>query len=561
MDVFKNYNNYKQHEGEYSQWKEQRDIDYAKKSEYLKANPISEEEKREAFQKGKALLNAIDVMDEYSQIKAQDAEVATDTVSGQIIGLASMIGSIGGAFLMSVPMVQKSLENLTKKMPKAEKYLIFLPSALGMIVSLVASIPVISWASQAQVGASRRGRFEAMKKDLDSPNQFVVLNETQEEQVKQIAKDIPVDDEMQKHLKNRNMDLNPFGFIKTIKELFSKNKEYDIAQQEFHTQLEKDKNKFDLPLSQKDILNAKKDKQLLSSLVEKIDVASQDYAENVELATNTFNAMAFAGGGLVGWLSDKVFKHIPVKNANIAKMIPWATGLLTALTVSNYAAGIQKQASRIGRFKIKQELSQDVNNFVYVDDEKIQSQPDVEVQKTKKPNFFKFLIQVMKDNKEYKQYLKTEAVEDKKYQKALDKIEFSDTQIKEAKGLQKNTFRTFNKVDENSQKYSESVEAVGQIIQTPISLIGALIGTGLGALLSAKKINSKLMTPDKQMMTQMIYSIGGAFVGILPAIGIDFYTTKEQKKASRVADMMALKELSDYKNFVDYDNLSQNARK
>ena len=42
-----------------------------------------------------------------------------------------------------------------------------------------------------------------------------------------------------------------------------------------------------------------------------------------------------------------------------------------------------------------------------------------------------------------------------------------------------------------------------------------------------------------------------AFV-FLPVIGIDIYTTKAQKKASRVADMLALNELKDYRHYVDY---------
>ena len=42
---------------------------------------------------------------------------------------------------------------------------------------------------------------------------------------------------------------------------------------------------------------------------------------------------------------------------------------------------------------------------------------------------------------------------------------------------------------------------------------------------------------------------------LLPVIGIDIFTTKAQKKASRVADMMALKELDDYKHYVDYSNV------
>ena len=41
----------------------------------------------------------------------------------------------------------------------------------------------------------------------------------------------------------------------------------------------------------------------------------------------------------------------------------------------------------------------------------------------------------------------------------------------------------------------------------------------------------------------------------LPSIGVNAYITKEQKKASRVADMLAINELSDYRQFADYSRV------
>ena len=38
----------------------------------------------------------------------------------------------------------------------------------------------------------------------------------------------------------------------------------------------------------------------------------------------------------------------------------------------------------------------------------------------------------------------------------------------------------------------------------------------------------------------------------LPSIAINAYVTKEQKKASRVANMLAINEMQDYRNFADY---------
>ena len=59
---------------------------------------------------------------------------------------------------------------------------------------------------------------------------------------------------------------------------------------------------------EKEIEDAKRDQQLLTKLVEKIDIASQDYAENAELATNTVTTLALGTGGLVGWVSNKIMK-------------------------------------------------------------------------------------------------------------------------------------------------------------------------------------------------------------------------------------------------------------
>lgn len=50
----------------------------------------------------------------------------------------------------------------------------------------------------------------------------------------------------------------------------------------------------------------------------------------------------------------------------------------------------------------------------------------------------------------------------------------------------------------------------------------------------------------------------GSILAILGSFGVPFafnyYVTQEQKKASKVADMKALQELDDYKNYVNYDS-------
>lgn len=565
MEIFKNYNNYKVYENDYYDWKYQRELYDAKKKEYLQKNPVSEEEKQNAMKRGKVLLRALDVMDEYSQTRAEDTEVVMEEISSQILGGAMQLGMGAGTILMLIfrkpkPKIDKVKANSMNEIMKE----IAIPYGVGIGASILASIPVLAWAAQIQVGASRHGRFEAMEKDLKDPNQFAILDENQEKQVEETIKTIPFDKSMQKQLNKRNLTaFSPFDSFGTIKELLFKNGAYDEKEEEFENKIAANQAKAGQKLTKKDILTAKKDQKLLLNMVEKVDIASQDYAENVELATNTFNFLsAFASIGL-GWATGKILNVAKVKNDFAQKALPWLVGGISAMAVSAYMTSLQKQASRVGRFKIKQEMEKDINNFLYVDDEKINAQPDVDVEEEKQPNIFKFLLQAKKDNAEYQKYMKTEAIEEKKRQKALKQITLSEEQLKDAKALQFKTFKTFNRVDDYSQEYSESVEAVGQIVQNPIAIVGTLAGMGLGALVASKKMaKTAKMAKAKNENLSFIDTLNasipifiGTLIGAIPTVAFDYVVTKEQKKASRIADMLAIKELDNYKEFVDYENL------
>lgn len=567
MEIFDNYKKYKQFEPEYKDWKQSKDLSNAKRLEYLNQNKIDETQKAEDIQRGSVLLHAIDVMDEYSQSKAQDMEVTTEMAVAQASSFIMMLGLGLSTVVSFLPPVAKRISKLTEANPKFGIVMAFVPQAIGMLASIAATVPLASWATKAQVGASRKGRFEAMKTDLQNPSKFSILTPEQAQEVENKAKNIPVDDKMKKSIKkSQGMNMNPFESFKSLKDLFGKDKEYEKQRAEFEDKLKEHASNFDKKLSDKDIENAKKDQQILLNLVEKIDIASQDYSENVELATNIVQAIALAGGGLVGWLSNKALKLLKVSSeSNVRKFLPATVGFSIPVILSIYATKIQKQASRVGRFKVKQELLKDPNNFVYVDDKKSESVTDAKVKEApKKPNMFKFILQASKDTKEYQQYLKSQGLDNKKYQKALEDVKLTPEQLKQAKMLQENTFRTFNKVDEKSQTYSESVEAVGDVVKSPAVLIFELLGMGIGALIGRKNIKNLISSADlsatkgiKAMMPMMI----GAMAGVLPIVGLDFYVTKEQKKASRIADMLAIKELNDYKNFVDYDNIDSTEEK
>lgn len=555
MEIYNNYKEYRKLKPQYAAWDKESNLQNAKRLEYLNQNPISEEQKNQDIESGKALLRAIDVMDEYSQSYAEDSEIGTEIVTKQVTTLTTYLG-MGLGLLFSFT---KSGKTLAEKLPKELAGIGgkgFIAVGFGMLAAIATAIPMAGWTAIQQVKASRNGRFEAMKTDLANPAQFAILTEEQKKEIEENAQKIP-DSEIklkEKQTKGIFADIkNPF---KRIKEAFSKNEELDKKRAEFDKSLEADPENFNKTLSAKDIEKAKKDQQLLAKLVQKIDIASQDYTENIEFATNTVQALALAGGGLMTFLSAGLMSLLKVKNSTAKWGISAAIGAIIPIGISIIATKIQKQAARVARFKVKQEMETNPRELVYIDDEKAKKIDAKAPEKEKKKNFIQYLKEIYDENKKYNKHLKGEGLKEKKFSIALNSIKLNEEQEKEAKVLQKNTFKTFNKVDEKSQLYSESTEAFWEIVKTPIVLVLEIAGLCLGTLAMAKNVSKNTKLAE---IIPIIAPILGIIPAIGAAIGIDAWATKEQKMASRVADMEAIKALGDYKNYVDYDNLSTNS--
>ena len=95
----------------------------------------------------------------------------------------------------------------------------------------------------------------------------------------------------------------------------------------------------------------------------------------------------------------------------------------------------------------------------------------------------------------------------------------------------------FNRLDDKSQSYAEATEAIGDVAMQMLTLISSLIPMIVIATktLKTKKIGLK--------------DFAVSFLPLIPTILLNIYITKEQKSASRVADMVAINELSDYRHF------------
>lgn len=532
MSMFGDYKSYKQFEPQYAQWKNARNIAEVKRNEYLRLNP--QEINSDDIQKSKALLRAIDVMDEYSQEKSEDMEIITETVVGQGLEIALSIGTFLGILASKL----KPIRSLAGRNKKAQIITTAISGITGAMVGTTAAFPLYAWAAKAEVKASRKGRFQAMREELNNPKSFATLTPEQEQKLAEITTKMPL-----KEKKSFSKKLNKNW--RNIKELATDSNEYLIQKFEFEKNLIQNAQHFDKELTPKEIEDAKRDQQLLTKLIEKIDIASQDYAENAELATSTLVTVTMALSGLVtlAWQGiAKLFKFKPTP-------IPAIIGVIAMIGTSIISASIQKQASRVGRYKIKQELMKHPEQLVYINDEKTGEIKDVKINTNKKEGMLKFLRNAWKNNKEFESWKKTEGAYEKNITKAMEQLELSDEQIKDAKRLQENTFKTFNKVDEFSQKYAESIEALGQAIQYPIGLLFGMVGVALGSKYLYKISQIKDL---KDMTMPFVKYISVIFLSVLPSIGINALITKEQKKASRVANMLAINEMQDYRHFADY---------
>ena len=535
MSMFGDYKSYKKFEPTYTEWKNNRNVIEAKREAYLKAHP--ELVNNNDIQRGKILLRAIDVMDEYSQKRAENMEAATESVIGLGLDLAFTGGMFLGGLLGMIKPIGEFFQRFASKGSKYAKLIgVGIPAIIGGVLGTLAAFPLMAWGAKAEVSASRKGRFEAMRKELDNPNGFAILTEEQLKDANEKSKKIILDDEsIKSKIKNS---------FSSIKEIAVDSKEYKQQRLEFEKELELDNKNINKQMTEEEILSAKRDQQLLTKLVEKIDIASQDYAENSELATQTATGIIGAAGGILSISIGKILDKLKIKSAEKIKVVTYVLSAIAFLGMGIFSAQINKQASRVGRFKVKQELLNNPNNFVYIDDDKLQDVKDYNVKQDKKLNIYSFLKNAYKNNKEYNKYKKTEGKEERKFFKALKEIKLSPEQLKEAKKLQKNTFRTFNKVDENSQKYAESIEALGQSIAYPIITLCTVIATAF-AFPYLEKATKTSIEKTKNLSKY----IGIVWLSLIPSMIINAIITKEQKKASRIADMKAIEELNDYRKF------------
>ncbi len=559
--VGQTYKDYRKELPKYKAWQKQRDIYNAKKEYLFKTKPPSEEELKKAKAKADILFNAVDIMDDYSQEKAQDTEQTIQSFQRSALEIASYIGYV----LMGAIGYSKFGQNITKKIIEkftkkaiSSKDLNILPlasagswSILGTYLGMmIGQIPFSMFSAKCEIAASKTARFEAMKDELNDYNQFAILDKNQKEEVDNLVKNIKLTKKEKQNAKLQKpfQMLNPIKAYNTVLNLLNEKDEINKLRTKYFDEVNKEiKENYNKNLTEREILEAKKDKELLTSMIEKIDIKSQDYSENTELLTLGVSIVANGLSALGMFSLSNLTKNI--KNKTLKFCISYLVPLISSLAITSYFTNLEKLSSQIARFKAIEEMRNNPASYIYYSDEEINAvdESKIKLKKEEKDNIFKFIPKIIKEYKEYKKYVKENDDKDKKYNKALKQIKITKEQEKEAAKFQRNTFFAFNKIDDNSQKYSENIEAFWEIVSNPIKLISVGIGASLGGKLAKK--NDILSANDSINVKYIATFLGSAMLSIIPAFILEMFATKQQKEASRVANYKAIEELKDYQTF------------
>lgn len=174
----------------------------------------------------------------------------------------------------------------------------------------------------------------------------------------------------------------------------------------------------------------------------------------------------------------KVFAAGLAHQKGRAILLAGISGITTGIAGALIALKLQKSSARAGRFTAKRELEKDPRNFIGYTEEDFEEVKNI---KGKKPTFLQkakdyalFVPRVLKQYYAYSKYKKHEFKENQLINEQLQKADVSDKQLKDAKNLQRKLFNTFEKVDDNSQQYSESMEAAIEIAQ-PFVITGGVM--------------------------------------------------------------------------------------
>ena len=527
------------YKNEYSTWRNEKNLQDIKRREYLRQNPDAINDYD--LQRAKILLYTVDIMDRAVSVNSDHINTLVDTATSTGLGYAAAAGVAFGLLLQQLNFVQKYINKMTCAHPKSKNIIPMAITTLSGVLGVISAYPAYTFLSNLESKIDRKKRFDTMESELQDPRIFSTLDSEQRVEFEKNLASI------QKENKSKSPIIIVEKNMKSLKKMFNETINYDKEQTKFREKYEEDKSFYEEELTSKEIKNAKKDKVLLCVLIKELNSKSQSYEEKMQKITDNIITMSFAFGSLLSLAYERIAKHFKIQKSSL----PASLGVILMLATTFFATWAQKRASHIGRFKAKQELMENPERLVYISNQKIHNinEDEIQIEKNNKNNTLLFIKTFFKDNKEYENWKKTQSITGKDISKAMETVELSPQQLEDGNRLKTNMFKTFYKVDSNTQNYSSKIDITREAVKYPIMLILGSIGSLLGM---KHLINLRHASSTKEIFKETAKYIGTISLFTLPTVFINSHFAKIKKMAARISDMQTMMELEDYRFFADY---------
>lgn len=459
-----------------------------RKKAYLKNNPISYEEEKKNLQRIDNLLNALDVLDDYSAQKLDDSKRTGFFLASVVDQGLGYVGTILGAIIGEIPAVKKHIlkiastidvntDNIVRKTkikrslntPKGEEIITeTLPIALGALFGFSISNPVAEHINKLNDKLCKNEYSEILYHELNDPKYFALLNDEQQQKVEYLMRTKISNQDVKNEYKQHR-----FNVFNDAKTMFNSDKD------------EQNVDNFDLNLQKNspNITNAQEDKELLLDAMLKIENDASIYSQKVDKMTNilslTADIISIVGITKSGFdlITSKMSK-MSVKNkirAIITAFLPLSAAILLSY-ISKYMAA---ESEKLGRFIAKENLRHNPECLYYVDKEKYANYKEQAKSPFKSKGFFKDLVDIYKDYKEYTRFHSRYKIENRKRQKAMSQIDLDKNQLDRAKIFQKNTFMVcdnfYNKKYNVKLKSEEKKSILNEIVSFGLNMISMIL--------------------------------------------------------------------------------------
>ncbi len=459
-----------------------------RKKAYLKNNPLSYEDEKKNLQRVDNLLNALDVIDDYSAKKVDDSKRTTYFLSSFVDQGLGYFGTILGAIIGEIPFVKKYIsqiastidvgtDNLAKKTkikgklntPKGEAIITStLPIFLGAFFGFLISNPIAGLLNKLNDKLYKNEFNDIMLNELNDPKYFALLNDEQQQKVEYLMRTKISSRDIKNEYKQHRF--NVFSDARTIFNYDEDEKKVD----NFNSNAQK---------TAQNINNAQEDKELLLDAMVKIENDASIYSQKVDKITNilllTADIVSIVGITKSGFdlITSKMSK-MSIKNkivSFVSAFLPLSFAILLSY-ISKYMAA---ESEKLGRFVAKENLRQNPEALYYVEKEKYANYKEQAKSPFKSKGFFKDLVDIYKDYKEYTRFHARYKIENRKRQKAMSQIDLDKNQLDRAKMFQKNTFivcdNFYNKKYNIKMKSDEKKNFLNDIASFVINTVAIIL--------------------------------------------------------------------------------------